>query len=193
MKLDPFAELSLSRLQRSTPFHFNRDNTVTKCILIDSKRGYTTRKKTNTPLDTYKSIGWSSATVERGAKYLLTLIRAEEGRENLFAKKRGRKKLGGWSRLSKGTRRRRGMTSTREAKEKIGWTGGAIRRDGDHVAPSRFVIKPCLGSTKVILDFEYIDSVHHNERGVMTGGTILAVSLSNACHVCFGFERCHMA
>ena len=60
----------------------------------------------------------------------------------------------------------------RKEKEKIGWIGDAIQRDGDHVSPSRFGIKPCLGSTKVVLDFEYIDSVHHNQRGAITGGVM---------------------
>jgi hypothetical protein len=84
--------------------------------------------------------------------------------------KRGGKKLCGPSRFSKRTRPHRGMTSTKEEKEKIGWIGGAIRRDGDNVTPSRFGIKPYLGSTKVVWDFEYIDPVHHNQRGAMANG-----------------------
>jgi hypothetical protein len=47
---------------------------------------------------------------------------SSEGREDLFAKKRGRKKLGGVSRLPKGTRHRRQVTSPKEVKEKIGRT-----------------------------------------------------------------------
>jgi hypothetical protein len=45
---------------------------------------------------------------------------SSEGREDLFAKKRGRKKLGGVSRLPKGTRHRRQVTSPKEVKEKMG-------------------------------------------------------------------------
>jgi len=64
------------------------------------------------------------------------------------------------------------MTSTRGAKEKIGWIGDAIQKNGDHVAPSGFGIGPCFGSTKVAWDFEYIDSVHHNQCGAVTNGMI---------------------
>ena len=47
--------------------------TVTKCILIDNKRGYTTtiNKKSNLPQETCKSISQQSTASRKGTKYLL--------------------------------------------------------------------------------------------------------------------------
>ena len=102
---------------------------------------------------------------QKSAKYLLPWT---GGRRNeLFAKKRGWEKLRGWSRLSKRTRRRRGITSTREVREKICWIDEAIQKTGDHSAPSGLGMKPYFGSTIVALDLEYIDSV---QIGAMTSG-----------------------
>jgi len=88
-------------------------------------------------------------------------------RNNLFAKKRGRKKLRGRSRLSKRTRLGHGITSAREVREKIWWIGDPIQKTGDHVAPSGLSVKPYFGSTIVALDLEYIDSVQ-SQGGAMT-------------------------
>lgn len=43
------------------------------------------------------------------------------------------------------------------------WIGDAVQRDGDRVTPSRLSIKPCFGSTIVVWDLEYIESVHENQ------------------------------
>lgn len=151
-------------------FHFNLHSAVTECILIDNKRSYTTTGKGQTYHRGPVNQSVKKLQQPKGNQVPTDVVPDRRRGGKGSSRRRGREKLCGLSRLLKRTRLCRGITSTREGGRKNLWIDGAIRRDGDRVTPSRFGMGPCFGSTKVDWDFEYIDSMHHYQRGAMTSG-----------------------